>query len=1432
MLRYFSVPLNSKKLHPQSELKLQFPDFVENQKKSVNSFWTDGLVEEFELFSSVAGKKKKLHMIFSGFQCILQKPQFSFEFLLKYQKTYSVSLFVPTQFAWIDSIKKIEPIFGQKIPLYFGEIPVMTERGSFLVNGASRVLVNQILRCPSVYFKAKIDPKNRRTYTASFLSEYGSWLRFETDIKHRVWFRIDKSQRFPIYTLLKALGFPENFLKFQLKNYSFLEPSRQDYLVSITKERLGSSGGQNQPNTRGEPAVDLSISKADPGISKADHNQMKDKRTSIRPAGISQAEELTPDLVLLDTSSADRSPASGSDSFSSREKIRDELRSYSDASSTYPHIRERKRDKRTEFVVENPHEAIQTLWQKLNPGRWNSPQGCYSFLYNKFFHPKRYSIGSAGRARLNRRLGRRESISITTLTPEDILIALDLFLGCHYSEEGLDDIDHLKNRRIRLPGELMQNQFRVGLSRMMQTAHEKLSKLELEFENRTEGGRTAELLEAILKIDRFPIRDVVQTQFFGSAFRELFHTSQLSQYMDETNPLSEITHKRRLSSLGPGGIGRDQAGFAVREIHPSHFGRICPIETPEGQNAGLVGSLASFASLTSEGFIQSPYFAFGNPRPVLTRPSSLERNQQSSESAKLGALLTDDREANWFLFRADVEDEFAISSDVLWRDNSFEEIHQTFISKADEDGAKLSMKNDRKSTMRASLTSESRMSRARQMSSAHSIGSKVERNSNQSGRSVAYLPVRYKQEFLSIPEDHIQFFGVSPIQMISCATSLIPFLEHDDANRALMGSNMQRQAVPCLFPEQALVGTGLEKQTARDSSGLLLAEKCGQIRQASGFSIQIMHEWNFDSRSSAKLTKNHQIITEKRSFSPEQSSSSRSRIERSSYTDRSARSEDGLVVPERAIVDSSSSVQSSESSKYNLRAFSRSNQNTSFVQKPCCIQGEWVEQGDLVADSSATFFGELALGKNLCVAYMPWEGYNFEDAIVINERLVHEDIYTSIHIDRYEIETQETEYGPEIITRSLEFQNDLDESISRALAAEGSSMNESHMRVQQESEERFISKADAALEVIDRAPSARRSQNPKIAHLDFHGVVSPGTWVQEGDILVGRMTPIAPPKPTPEYKLLCAIFETKPRAARETSLRLPHGAQGRVLEVLQSETETGLKIQVFIAHTRRIQIGDKMSGRHGNKGIVSLILPSQDMPFLQDGSVVDILLNPLGVPSRMNVGQVLESLFGLAAKYLKQQYRLLAFDEMYGNEASRGLVYKKLYEASKFTHYSWLFDPNHPGKMLLFDGQTGEAFDQPILVGYSYMFKLIHLVDEKIHARSTGPYSLVTQQPLGGRSKNGGQRLGEMEVWALEGFGAAAILHEFLTLKSDDIDSRNTFLFHVMKRKYFPQERLRTCLPESFRVLVHELQGLCLSVYYNPDFRLSYPAITNEQSSS
>jgi DNA-directed RNA polymerase subunit beta len=445
-------------------------------------------------------------------------------------------------------------------------------------------------------------------------------------------------------------------------------------------------------------------------------------------------------------------------------------------------------------------------------------------------------------------------------------------------------------------------------------------------------------------------------------------------------------------------------------------------------------------------------------------------------------------------------------------------------------------------------------------------------------------------------------------------------------------------------------------------------------------------------------------------------------------------------------------------------------------QRPQVNKGEWVEKGDLLADGSATQHGEIALGKNILLAYMPWEGYNFEDAIVINERLVQEDIYTSIHIDRYDIEIRETSYGKEKITRDLPYIN-----------------------------------------------------TEQTRNIDLHGIIFPGTWVEEGDILVGKITPISPPKPTPEYRLLLAIFETKPLPFKETSLRVPQGVEGRVLDCIVDISHSTnptcqvvpQKVQIFLAHKRKIQLGDKMSGRHGNKGIVSLILPPQDMPFLQDGTPVDIVLNPLGVPSRMNVGQVLECLFGLAGHYLKQQYRLLPFDEMYGVDASRGLVYQKLYEASCRIGYDWLFDPNSPGKSHLFDGRTGEPFHQPILVGYSYMFKLIHLVDEKMHARSTGPYSLVTQQPLGGRSKHGGQRLGEMEVWALEGFGAASILQEFLTVKSDEIYARNTFLFHLMKRRKLP----RPGLPESFRVLVHELQSLCLSVYYNPDFRLTYPSL-------
>jgi len=1555
-----------------------FPDLLENQKKSVRRFWSHGLPEEFELFSYASGKKKHLHMIFHGTKFFLEKSisslgsssqacrgeggltvsadagLYSMESSMKFprkakstqqpiqrileeQKTYSVSLFLPIEFQWLESgvqdvdygidlaqdservlLRKAEKkpntdessngqntysnstfrevntgsmgvthaplqnhgsVFAGSsrrictVPIYFGEIPLMTERGSFFINGSARVLVNQIVRCPSIYFKVKIDQKNRRTYIGSFLSEYGSWLRLETDYKNRIWVRIDKSQRISIYALLRSLGFPERFLEYQCKHYPFLFASREEYFC------------------------------------------------------------------------------------------------------------------------DEPHEAIQYIWKKLTPGRWNSLQGCYTFLYNKFFHPRRYSIGKIGRLQLNKRFSRRtnmdiretglseapgnkvwnrvsnefakrkqqnielnikhEAQSIPTLTPEDIFMAMETLIDFHYGEGLLDDIDHLKNRRVRLPGELMQNQLRLALSRVTQTATEKLSKFELdEFAERGEAGNEYEINDrtesiragfahvepsnpsrgptnqqfreantAARKQNMQSIKDCIQTQVFGSAFRELFNTSQLSQYMDQTNPLAEITHKRRLSSLGPGGIGRDQAGFAVREIHPSHFGRICPIETPEGQNAGLVGSLATYSRITSDGFLQSPYYQSVR-NPILNgriSKSSIEssmestkgRTQHRTEHRTQDQTQTQTRN-DWFFFSADIEDESYISSECLGFvgiENGMQYGRSPIIYSTSN-----SIRAVREGSVVSSLT---------KVNIEYTTLNIPEAKTLHTHKKIEKYPIRYKQEFFSVDKNQIQFFGVSPIQMISLATSLIPFLEHDDANRALMGSNMQRQAVPLLFAEKPFIGTGLESQAARDSSTCLLAKKSGQVLSVNGFQIDVLSS-SYES-SMEKQDMGHKLL------SPTQHRTAfrtRALYGRSLATEKDSSRSEALGVE-----------------TYLLQKYWRSNQNTCLRQTPRVRLGEWVEKGDLLADGSATLNGEVALGKNIFVAYMPWEGYNFEDAIVINERLVQEDIYTSIHIDRYDVETRDTEHGKERITRDVRFlsfgnmQGQSPQRSSRSVVngieseknrvsnsakldsspLEGQNpgeLTESPMELNGGSgsaERLYRSEADGIefdagnVEGMGEAPAhinshsipnsnadgllgeARstgeyNSAEQSFEYLDTRGIIFPGTWVEEGDILVGKLTPISPPKPTPEYRLLLAIFETKPLPFKDTSLRVPSGIEGRVLEcvctgeaahtgevteqssvvnaysVVQGSgvssltnvnTENAMgkarapylaagsigrdsrtkieKVHVFLVHKRKIQLGDKMSGRHGNKGIVSLILPPQDMPFLQDGTPVDIVLNPLGVPSRMNVGQVLECLFGFATKYLKQNYRLCAFDEMYGTDdapdASRGLVYTKLYEAACQTGYQWLFDPNHPGKSHLFDGRTGEAFHQPVLVGYSYMFKLIHLVDEKMHARSTGPYSLVTQQPLGGRSKHGGQRLGEMEVWALEGFGAAAVLHEFLTLKSDDIDARNTFLFHLMKRRHFPPERLRRCLPESFRVLVHELQSLCLSVYYNPDFRLTYPSL-------
>ena len=694
-----------------------------------------------------------------------------------------------------------------------------------------------------------------------------------------------------------------------------------------------------------------------------------------------------------------------------------------------------------------------------------------------------------------------------------------------------------------------------------------------------------------------------------AAIREFFGSSQLSQFMDQTNPLAELTHKRRISALGPGGLNRDRAGFAVRDIHLSHYGRICPIETPEGPNAGLIGVLATHARINSYGFIETPYYKVENGKVLIkTLPIYLA---------------------------ADQEDEFRIAPG----DTPINEL--------------LEIKSD-------------------------------------------IVPVRYRQEFTTSRKDLVDYVAVSPIQVISIATSLIPFLEHDDANRALMGSNMQRQAVPLLYPESPLIGTGLEAQAARDSGMVVVSLEDGVITYISANRICVTNN------------------------------------------------------------------QGKEIS-YNLQKYQRSNQDTCINQRPSVWLGEEVVGGQVIADGAATEGGELALGQNILVAYVPWEGYNYEDAFLISERLVYNDVYTSVHIEKYEIEARQTKLGSEEITRELP------------------NIGEYSLR-----------------------------------KLDDNGIIVIGSWVESGDILVGKVTPKGESDQPPEGKLLRAIFGEKAKDVRDTSLRVPNGGKGRILDVRIFTREKGdelptganIVIRVYVAQTRKIQVGDKMAGRHGNKGIISRILPRQDMPYLPDGTPVDLVLNPLGVPSRMNVGQIFESLLGLAAEHLNKRFKVVPFDEMHGAEASRVLINDKLMNARKMSGKDWIFDLQHPGKIRLFDGRTGEAFDNPVMVGISYMLKLVHLVDDKIHARSTGPYSLVTQQPLGGKAQHGGQRLGEMEVWALEAFGASYTLQELLTVKSDDMQGRNETLNAIVKGKAIP----RPGTPESFKVLMRELQSLGLDI--------------------
>ena len=1032
------------------------PDLIEVQKNSFEWFLKEGLKEEFLSFSPIKDYTGRLELHFLP-NYTFDNAKYTEEEARIHDATYSKQLRVMVRLVNRDTgeIKEQE--------VYIGDIPTMTDKGTFIVNGAERVIVSQIVRSPGIYFKREVSPTGKRLYNATLIPNRGAWLKFETDANDVIYVKIDKDRKILATTLLKALGITVSEMETLFTHFDFL------------------------------------------------------KKT-------------------LDKDTA-----------------------------------------------QTTDDALVEVYKKLRPGDPATPAGGRSIIEARFFDEKKYDIGRVGRYKMNKKLALNVPATQRTLTVQDIVAGIEYLINLTYDEGTLDDIDHLGNRRIRSVGELLQNQFRVGLSRIERIVKERM---------------TLQDSETLTPLN------LLNTKPLVAALKEFFGSSQLSQFMDQTNPLAELTHKRRISALGPGGLVRERAGFAVRDIHPSHYGRICPVETPEGPNAGLIGSLATHAKVNDYGFVETPYFV-------------VKDGKVTDEVVYLSA----DEEENYRVAPSDVK---------LNKDRTFKE---------------------------------------------------------------PYVAVRYRSEFTMGDSRKVDFVGVSPIQIISVATSLIPFIEHDDANRALMGSNMQRQAVPLLITDRPVVGTGLEKRAAKDSRMVSVTTVDGVVHRVVGDEVQV-------------------------------------------------KDNDGKI------------------HKYPLLKYMRSNQDTCINQRPIVAEGDVLKAGDVIADGASTHMGELSLGKNILVAYMPWEGFNYEDAILLSDRCVHDDIFTSVHIEKLEIDARQTKLGPEEITR----------------------------------------------EVPNVSEDALR-------HLDEIGIVRIGARVFADDILVGKITPKGESEHPPEEKLLRAIFAEKARDVKDNSLRVPHGEGGRVVDVKVFDREKGDElppgantlVKVYIAQKRKVSVGDKLSGRHGNKGIVSRILPKEDMPFLPDGTPVDIVLNPLGVPSRMNVGQTYECLLGLASYLTKEYYEAPPFDEMYGESQSEIATKEELIRGIKETGYDWVQDD---GKVILYDGRTGEPFDRPVAVGISYILKLVHLVDDKIHARSTGPYSLVTQQPLGGKAQFGGQRFGEMEVWALEAYGAAYTLQEMLTIKSDDVNGRSRAYEAIVKGDNIP----RPGIPESFKVLVRELQSIGLDI--------------------
>jgi DNA-directed RNA polymerase subunit beta len=1183
---------------------IEVPNLIRVQLDSYQWFQEQGLRELLDELSPIqdfTGSRLEMHF---G-KRLFGQPKYCEAECRERDMTYAAPLRVNVQL----KVKETGEVKEQEI--FMGDFPLMTDKGTFIINGAERVVVSQLVRSPGVYFTLERDATSGRDLCyAKLIPNRGAWLEFETSNKGVISVKVDRKRKIPITTLLRAID---------------------------------------------------------------DDAQIKDEKQlgiNERLLALFKAVDTNPDHRYIQAT-LEREPS------------------------------------------QNKEEALLEFYRRLRPGDPPTLENARSLITTLFFNPRRYDLGKVGRYKLNKRLGYKKALDTHILVPQDLIAIIREIIRLNNGQGQPDDIDHLGNRRVRTVGELIQNQFRIGLLRMERVIRERMTITD------PESATPSALIN---------IRPVV------ASVKEFFGGSQLSQFMDQTNPLAELTHKRRLSALGPGGLSRDRAGFDVRDVHYSHYGRICPIETPEGPNIGLIGSLATYARVNEYGFIETPYRKvvreLANNSPDLV--GRFLRQDASDEKGKVVASAGTQ-------VSPELAAELAKLPPTTIPIRPFVSGQVLYLSADDEDRYVVAQANE-------PLDERN-----------HFLGGKLE--------------ARHGSHFITATPEQAEFMDLSPKQIVSVATSLIPFLEHDDANRALMGSNMQRQAVPLVRPEVPLVATGMERRAAIDSGQAFFAEDDGLVVNCTARHIRVQYD-------------------------------------------------------------------SGEEKTYELTKFVRSNQGTCINQRSIVHKGQRVEKRQPLVDSSSTVQGELALGQTLLCAFMSWEGYNFEDAIIISEAAVRDDKFTSIHVEKHEVEARATKLGPEEITRDIP------------------NVGEESLR-----------------------------------NLDEEGIIRIGAEVQAGDILVGKITPKGETELTAEEKLLRAIFGEKSREVKDTSLRVPHGERGKVIDVKvfsrdsHDELPPGVNrmVRVCIGQRRKVAEGDKMAGRHGNKGVVARILPPEDLPYLTDGTPVDIILNPIGVPSRMNIGQVLETHLGWAAKVLgfralspvfdggnpltiedalartwiaEQSDALLPQPNGDRNEAGENLDMAKVSQwlaqrgydsqavfddsqagqAKRACLELWLEEqgkkkvrgrpeqelealaekilidggpvaPIH-GKQILYDGRTGQPFDQPVTVGYIYMMKLIHLVEDKIHARSTGPYSLITQQPLGGKAQFGGQRFGEMEVWALEAYGAAHVLQEILTVKSDDVVGRVKTYESIVKGEDIPVPGV----PESFKVLVKELQSLCLSV--------------------